>query len=83
MLEVSDDFHRLLVSRDWRGEAAEDSGVQDAHEDVVDTRVGAKEDKEAVVHDAEAHVHSREPFVCHLILKEHHLSVVQDGIVFP
>ena len=83
MLEVSDDFDRLmLLSRSCGGEAAEDSSVQNAHEHVVDARVGAKEDKEAVVHDSEAHVHSREAFVCHLILKEYHLPVVQDRIVF-
>lgn len=81
MLEVSDDFHRL-VRRIWRGKAVAYSGVKNAYEDVVYARVGTKEDKEAVVHDAEAHIHSRESFVCHLILKEHYLSIVKDWILF-
>ena len=81
MLEVSDDFHRL-VARIWSGKTAAYSGVKNAYEDVVYASVGTKKDKEAVVHDTEAHVHSRETFVCHLILKEHYLSIVKDWILF-
>jgi len=70
-----------LVSTLHLWQSAENPGVQDPHQDVIDSGVRTMENEEAVWHEAVPHIDLWIALVAKLIFKKNHFSIMHDRVV--
>ena len=79
MLEVSDDL--MFTCGLW--ESTEKTSVHYSNENVVNSRVGTKQDKPAVSHYSKPYVNLGAALIGELIFIKSDLAIVNDGILRP